>query len=150
MTTFAPHYLQTCTEKQYAQGTKYSKLYSNVYWGNNRFNINDHEHYQSIFENRNTFKTQYYIKSACLRLNKKIRARAQILTNDGKFDWGSIYPDDIRDHIEYYKTEDGKILTIFSRDVIDDDLHNHILGHGYTLIDPLYDTSQKTYLKYLT
>ena len=54
---------------------------------------------------------------------------------------------DIRDHIEYYKTNDNKILTLFSADCLNYEACEFIIQQGYTLFEPLYSNSNKSYLK---
>ena len=54
---------------------------------------------------------------------------------------------DIRDHIEYYKTNDNKILTLFSADCLNYEECQFIIQQGYILFEPLYLKSTKTYVK---
>jgi hypothetical protein len=56
---------------------------------------------------------------------------------------------DYRDHIEYYKTQDGNILSVFSIYVSpEDNMINELYkNNGYKLFVPIYDKNQNTYFK---
>jgi hypothetical protein len=54
----------------------------------------------------------------------------------------------MRDHIEYYKTRDGKIASIFSINYLYAEANKEYLeDSGYVLIEPIYDINQNTYIK---
>lgn len=53
-----------------------------------------------------------------------------------------------RDHIEYYKTKDGKIASAFSVNYLCAEAHKKCIeDSGYVLIEPIYDIDQYTYIK---
>ena len=140
--------------KMYAEYTRYPNIFLHSYWGNHRLRrINGRiicEYgLETITENRNRFITEYSIKKYYylpkIRGRKKIDENAMI----GKELYNGSYKYDIRDHIEYYKCSDGRLLTIFSKDINNEEDHNFILSNGYTLIEPLYWIDQRSYLKFI-
>jgi hypothetical protein len=144
--------------RKYAQYTEYPEIFLSAYWGNNRLirigtNIIDSDSLEIICENRNRFVTEYLIKKYYylprLKGLKRILQTAMIFKDVPNHSDIRCCSNDIRDHIEYYKCSDGRILTIFSMEISNEELHNFILSKGYTLIQPLYWTNQRTYLKFI-
>ena len=68
------------------------------------------------------------------------RYMTESLINWSIFTWA-------RDHIEYYTTNDGNIVSLFSMDYSDPNEYECIIKSGYKLIEPIYDLGQKTYVK---
>jgi hypothetical protein len=133
--------------KMYAEYTKYPRIFLGAYWGTHRLGKNESpirmDSFNTICDNRNKFKHEYYIKKyyelPAIRGRSSIEQSIEILDENGR---------DIRDHKEYYKCEDGTIIALFSKYVGNDDkTHSLILSKGYTMIDPLYAEDQTTYIK---
>jgi len=133
-------------DRKYAEYTLYPKIFLESYWGNFRLARGHEYRFETIIENRNRFINEYVIQKYYHL--PKIRGRRRILQNamickDDRNDY------DIRDHIEYYKCFDGRILTIFSMYISNEEEHNFILSKGYTLIEPIYAIDQRSYLKFV-
>ena len=54
---------------------------------------------------------------------------------------------DLRDHIEYYLTNDNKIASVFSVSNFNDYQSEYREKCGYTIIEPIYNLNQTTYIK---
>ena len=90
MTTYIPE--RSC------DFTKYPKLFENTYWGSyNKLYEHDKEESETIGVNRNKLVELYNLKkNMSNKITKKIKKQTELII-DGI---------DIRDHIEYYKTND--------------------------------------------
>jgi NAD-dependent dihydropyrimidine dehydrogenase PreA subunit len=120
--------------------TKYPKLFEKTYWGSyNKLSDFEKDSENIIGMNRNKLAESYNLKETIMnnKITKKIRKQTELIFNGRE----------IRDHIEYYKTTDNKILTIFSTDCINDKECEFIIQQGYILFEPLYSNLQKSYLK---
>ncbi len=132
MTTYIPE--RSC------DFTKYPKLFGNTYWGSyNKLREHDRENETIIGVNRNKVAEVYNLQKSIMsnKITKKIKKQSELIMN-GR---------DIRDHIEYYKTNDNKILTLFSADCLNSEKCEFIIQQGYILFEPLYSNSNKSYLK---
>jgi hypothetical protein len=118
--------------------TNYPKLYEKTPWGYyNKIREVERPSEIIIGSNRNNVAESYKLKKVFSRISKKLKNQTEILFNG----------EDIRDHIEYYKTSDDKIVTIFSADGINDEKCKLIIEQGYIPVEPLYSFLQKSYLK---
>lgn len=131
--------------KRSADFTNYPKLFSGSYWGSyNKLTEWDIPKETIIGENRNkiveTFELIKSYSPADSR-RKNINKKAELVFNGN----------DVRDHIEYYKNKNKKLVTLFSvqAHTICEERHAFILKNGYKLVDPLYDLHQKSYVKVL-
>jgi len=120
--------------------TKHPKLFENTYWGGyNKLEERDRINETNIGENRNKLVEIYNLKKVILNYKIPVKTQKQAcIIIDEK---------DIRHHIEYYKLNDGTILTIFSRDGLSEQTSEIIKQHGYILFEPLYAIDQQSYLK---
>jgi hypothetical protein len=128
--------------------TDYPKKYSDTYWGNGA-NVREAE----IFANRNAFITKnnvdkYYSILSC----NKERSLNKIF--DLKDKDGQPVKNFRRDHIEYYKTKKNHnsvktTICIFSQtnSQVSYEIFNLIEINGYSEIQPMYDTTQRTFMK---
>jgi hypothetical protein len=133
--------------------TEYHKLYCDTYWGTTRSDTPK----KNIIENRNKFATDYRLKSMLDKINKKYQEKVVVVNelNEIKNYKKSINGDkgiflfqkDKRRHVEYYKTEDNKIVTIFSNYDTSEYFTNKALECGYSLIYPLYCEDANTFIK---
>jgi len=133
--------------------TECHKLYCYTYWGTNRSDTPE----KNIIENRNKFATDYRLKSRLEKINKKYQEKVVVVNelNEIKNYKKSINGDkeiflfqiDKRSHVEYYKTEDNKIVTIFSNYDTSEYFTNKALECGYSLIYPLYRNDVNTFIK---
>ena len=118
--------------------TNYPKLYEKTPWGwYNKIREVERPSEIIIGSNRNNVAESYKLKKVFSRISKKLKNQTEILFNG----------EDIRDHIEYYKTNDNKILTLFSADCLNYEECQFIIQQGYILFEPLYLKSTKTYVK---
>lgn len=118
--------------------TNYPKLYEKTAWGYyNKIREVERPSEIIIGSNRNNVAESYKLKKVFSRISKKIKNQTEILFNG----------EDIRDHIEYYKTSDDKIVTIFSAGGLNDEECKLITEQGYIPVEPLYSFLQKSYLK---
>jgi hypothetical protein len=119
---------------RYADLTSYPNIFRKSYWG--YFKVNRDSIYDEqivIAKNRDNFVEQFKIVQM---LDRKERyATLSKVCNDSGWD--------IRDHIEYYKSEDNLVVAIFTGhqylDIIKD--------CGYVLTDPLYASDQLSFVK---
>jgi hypothetical protein len=128
--------------------TDYPKIYGETYWGNGA-SFGEAE----IIANRNEFVTKndvdkYYSIPSC----NKERSLNKIF--DLKDKDGQILKNFRRDHIEYYKTKknhnsDKTTICIFSNtnSQVSEEIFNLIETNGYIEIPPMYDTTQRTFMK---
>ena len=124
-----------CIPERSCDFTDYPKIFENTYWGAYNHLIECERKEETIIGlNRNNLVKLYKLYKVIVRISKKAEKQAELIIN------GS----DIRDHIEYYKTCDNKIITIFTDDC---DNHEFIIQHGYIPFEPLYSTNHKSYLK---
>ena len=131
--------------KRCADFTNFPKVFGPSYWGGyNKLRESDIPRETIIGENRNkiaeTFELIKYYSPADSR-RKNINKKAELIFNGH----------DVRDHIEYYKNKNKKLVTLFSvqAHTICEEKHALILEKGYQLVDPLYDLHQKSYIKVL-
>jgi len=120
--------------------TKYPNLFKNTYWGSyNKLYEHDKESETIIGVNRNKLVKLYQLKKIIMsnKITKKIKNQSELI----------MIEKDIRDHIEYYKTNDNKILTLFSAACLNYEECEFIIQQGYTQFEPLYSNSNKSYLK---
>ncbi len=118
--------------------TKYPKLFEDTYWGGyNKLRPSDVEEETIIGANRNKLAVLYNLKNKINKITKKIKTQTELIINGI----------DIRDHIEYYKTSDNKILTLFSADCLNYEECEFIIQQGYIPFEQLYSNSHKSYLK---
>tara|TARA_R110000868_G_scaffold398461_1_gene671641 strand:+ start:249 stop:656 length:408 start_codon:yes stop_codon:yes gene_type:complete len=132
MTTYIPE--RSC------DFTKYPNLFENTYWGcYNKLYEHDKESETVIGINRNKIVDLYKLKKQIMsnKITKNIKKQTELIINGV----------DIRDHIEYYKTHDNKILTLFSADCLNYEKCEFIIQQGYIQFEPLYSNSNKSYLK---
>jgi hypothetical protein len=121
----------------------YEKLAPEDPTGFDNFELNEVE---QLIKNRDllveTFKIKFYICST--KIPKYILNQIIIYNNNINNNLN-----DYRDHIEYYKTQDGNILSIFSIYVSpEDNMINELYkNNGYKLFVPIYDKNQNTYFK---
>jgi hypothetical protein len=144
-----------CDVKQYFEYTRHKKIYKDAYWGHNRLREEDlgedrkphDERFLNVIANRDKFVTEKNID----RYYSVARNRVSICREFAiKITLGceNVPSYDIRDHIEYYKCKDKSIICIFSQGISnDDETLQLIYSHGYTMIEPLYSTDQKTFMK---
>ena len=131
--------------KRCADFTNYPKLFGPSYWGGyNKHRESDIPRETIIGENRNKIAEQFELKkyySPDHSRMKNINKKAELVFNGH----------DIRDHIEFYKNKNKKIVTLFSvqAHTICEEKHEFILKNGYQFVDPLYQLDQKSYIKIL-
>lgn len=97
--------------KSWAEWTKYPKLFESVYWGNfsscefedGSF---DNKPDEQIIQNRNEFISTYHIK--------KMGKPKKTIDNFIHINFLDRNKFNFIDHIEYYKTDDNKIIIISS------------------------------------
>ncbi len=89
--------------KYYYEMTEYPKIFENVYWGVFKYDIIFSD--LQIFTNRNNFVTDYNIKKD----QKKLEGFRKVA-----FDMRRYFTDVYFDHMECYKTNDGKLILIVS------------------------------------
>jgi hypothetical protein len=134
--------------------TEYPKLYSHTYWGTGG---RAHEE-DLIIENRNRFATEYNLKSGLSKIAQKYREKAGVFKdlneiknfkrcNDGDKCSFLHQKDKRQEHIEYYKTNDKKIIAVFSPYDISESMTKMALECGYSLIYPIYSTMANTFVK---
>ena len=118
--------------------TKYSKIYSDTYWG--AFKLNDHLEstgIAQIIQNRNQFIEEYNIKK-CVSHNKSINKYRKILDEEKTK----------TDHLEFYKTIDDNIIVINSPYMIEgSESENELLKTGWEKIEKLYFNEASTYIR---
>lgn len=142
--------------KQYFEYTRHKKIYKDVCWGNHRLTENDlgedrnpcNKNFLSVVVNRDKFVTDYNIDRHYSTARNHVRIRREFAIKRNAEDQHSP-SNDIRDHVEHYKCNDKSIICIFSQYVRDDDDETlHIIySNGYTMIQPLYSTDDKTFMK---
>ena len=121
------------SRKILAYYTNFPDIFLKSYWGNNSASPEE-----TIFENRNNLVDKYSIIKYHDRPSQKIIKASSIFIGNR----------DIRDHIEYYKCNDNKIITIFSNyNNFSEDELNLILSKGYSLTENLYYSDIQTYIK---
>jgi hypothetical protein len=132
-------------DKRSADFTNYPKLFRGSYWGcYNKLRESDIPRETIIGQNRNKIAEMFELKKsycpADMRM-KNINKKAELFFNGY----------DVRDHIEFYKNKNKKIVTLFSvqAHTICEERHAFILKNGYQMVDPLYDLGQKSYVKVL-
>jgi hypothetical protein len=127
--------------------SKYPKIFIGTYWNMHSFDNFELYEVEQLIKNRDllveTFKIKSYICST--KIPKYILNQIIIYNNNNI----NNNLNDYRDHIEYYKTQDGNILSIFSIYVSpEDNMINELYkNNGYKLFEPIYDKNQNTYFK---
>lgn len=133
--------------KRYAEYTSYPRIFLGAYWGTHKRrqtpSLTDTEKFTIICDNRNEFKNNYFITKYYelpkRRGRERLEKNSEVIDDNGR---------DIRDHKEYYKCEDGTIISVFSNYVgTDEKKHNLILSKGYTIFKHMYSEDQNTYIK---
>jgi hypothetical protein len=123
--------------------TNFQKKYCESYWGTCE-NFGQAE----IFANRNSFVTQLnvekYLSITSCEQEKSLNKIFGLKDNNGE-----TLKDFNRDHIEYYESKNKTTICIFSNGhgEISDEIFNLIGKNGYFEIPPMYDTSQRTFMK---
>jgi len=114
-----------------AEKTKYRNIYRGTYWG--EFIDREDDDQTHIIKNRNKFAKNFKIKNKYTgaTLNKLISRLKTKTTN--KYD-----------HIEAYRTEDKKIILIFSN--YGDNEYKTTHGRQFKKMYPLYATNATTYI----
>jgi len=122
--------------------TDYPNLFKGTYWGcYNQLCEYERNNETIIGINRNKLVELYNLKRVIVGrgITKNIKKQSELIING----------DDIRDHIEYYKTNDNKILTLFSYHGYGSRHCEFIIQQGYIEFDPLYSIGQQSYFKIL-
>ena len=123
--------------------SKYPKIFIGTYWAKHTFDIFELNEILLLINNRDLLVETFNIKSriCSIKLPKYILKQTIIFNDNNKTDY--------RDHIEYYKTKDGNILSLFSLYVAPEDNITKELyyNNGYQLFHPIYDKNQNTYVK---
>ena len=141
--------MNTQMEEPKYSHTKYPKIYINSRWGRQSYcNISD----KLICENRDKFTELFNIKKCYSKVTRKVLIKSLVLTENKKITYKDNYHfDKFRDHEEHYVMHDGNIITIFTYPDYDSPSsekgEEHIINNGYTLFDPLYSSSYKSYYK---
>lgn len=97
--------------------------------------------FDAIQKKKEELNKPYYHYSERDKERELKRYMKKCLEDWGTFTWA-------RDHIEYYKTKDGKIASIFSVNYLCAERDKKCIeDSGYVLIEPIYDIDQNTYIK---
>jgi hypothetical protein len=149
-------------DKQNYEFTKYPKLYCDTYWGHYKYKKGYIGFEPNIIKNRDKFAEEYQLKNRIEKIALKYKEKEGVFKdhleiknfnrkNDGD-KWTFLHERDERKgrHIEYYKTKNNKIISVFSP--YDNSEYNTkiILESGYSLIYPLWNTSINTFVKEIT
>jgi hypothetical protein len=124
--------------------SKYPKIFIGTYWNRHSFDNFELNEVKQLIKNRDLLVETFNIKSRiCSTKIPKYILKQTIIYN-----YDNIINDN-RDHIEYYKTKDGNILSLFSLYVASEDNITKELyyNNGYQLFHPIYDKNQNTYFK---
>lgn len=119
------------------------ELYKNKYWSNHSYtdsvqNENYIKHLEELGINRKIVAEKYGLKPLKnIKIPEYAHKEFQVIKDKYR---------DIRDHNEYFITKDKEYVCIFSRYYNDDDTET-ILDKGYCLIEPIYNTDDKTFIK---
>jgi hypothetical protein len=117
-------------------------LYKDEYWSNHTYlwDLNKIDDLLQIGHNRKIIAEKYKLKKLG---NKKIPqyATKEFIVNDKHS-----YIKDMRDHNEYFITENKNYVCIFSRYYNDVDTKT-ILENGYEEIEPIYNIKDKSFIK---
>jgi hypothetical protein len=127
--------------------SKYPKIFIGTYWNMHSFDNFELNEVEQLIKNRDLLVETFNIKSCiCSTKIPKYILKQTIIYNDNNINNNL---NDYRDHIEYYKTQDGNILSIFSIYVSpEDNMINELYkNNGYKLFVPIYDKNQNTYFK---
>jgi len=118
---------------------KNHKIFKYCYWGNIRTDKYELEELKKICNNRDELVEIFGIKSYKKSIPKW--ATKEIVIEDEKYSFE-------RDHIEYYNTKEGDILSVFSMYIKDNDKDLDLIRNkGYIKIKPIYWNDQKTFVK---
>lgn len=139
------------------QATEYPKLYRDTYWGwSGHIDLFANE---TIIKNRNTFAAEYQLKKRLQSIPKKYIEKEVVLSDLTAIEdlkkqfprahirYDEILTHDLRDHIEYYKTEYNTIVVIFSSYDESDSYTNMVVNCGYSMIPKLYNKQANTFIK---
>lgn len=121
--------------KNFAQQTKYPKIYGYCYWGHFHNEIEDKE----IIENRNKFVSELNIKTYYIMPSYMVRKHEKLLKREH----------DYIDHTETYRTHDNKCVIINSPRNVTEEHEKRLLELGYIKYKKMYSTSANTYI-YIT
>ena len=141
-------------EKSYSK--YFNKLYKDTYWGYGVYHKDKVEECELILcQNRDKLAERYALKSPIKLLPKKYRNQVEILTDEiylqqlaEKNHIVPILADSwYRDHSEYYRTEEGNIVSVFSTYDKSDEVIQLNLRNEYILIEPIYNFQANTFIK---
>ncbi len=126
---------------------KNHKIFGCCYWGNFRADKYELEELKEICKNRDELVEIFGIKSYKKSIPKKLIK--EIVIGKQKDIFGELLDTSYkRDHIEYYNTKEGNILSIFSMYIKDDDKDLDLIKEkGYKEFKPIYWNDQKTFYK---
>lgn len=113
--------------------TDYPNIFIKTYWGSFTNNSNNSTN-ESIIQNRNKFIEEFNIQKVCTKSPKYIYKLIDKNLNENKQ----------LDHIEIYKTNDGKYILISSPYI---ELTEEYIENGWTQIYNLYTNDSYTYIK---
>ena len=139
-------------------------LFKDTYWANHQIsNARTEDKIKILVKNREEIANRYklkkrlcyskiakkYLNKICIIDDKEKERR--IVNNYGRryeyeylFNYGNFMM--YRDHTEYYLTENGDIVSIFSQHRSLDEL-KFIENNDYIEIEPIYNEDQKTFIK---
>ena len=139
-------------------------LFKDTYWANHQIsNARTEDKIKILVKNREEIANRYklkkrlcyskiakkYLNKICIIDDKEKERR--IVNNYGRryeyeylFNYGNFMM--YRDHTEYYLTENGDIVSIFSEHCSLDEL-KFIENNDYIEIEPIYNEDQKTFIK---
>jgi len=117
--------------------TEYPDLYKDTYWGAFDYALVD-EIDETIIQNRNRFANEYCLRSHLNDVGSKYEKDVEL---NGEASWR------LRDHIEYYKTQDKSVVAVFSISGVSQKTTEMAMENGYTEIYPLYLRSATTFVK---
>jgi hypothetical protein len=124
--------------------SKYPKIFIGTYWNRHSFDKFELNEVQYLIKNRDLLVETFKIKSnICSTKIPKYILKQTIIYNHNNI------LNDYRDHIEYYKTKDIDILSVFSIYVSpEDNIINELYkNNGYRIFEPIYDKNINTYFK---
>lgn len=139
--------------------TKHSKLYSNVYWGSFSYDPVKDKDMDVIFQNRNSFATEFKLKKVLqkgkplvrLLLNYSCMKHDYISNCSGisEFSNTNLHHDcDYYDHVEVYETTDNNILILSSPYTKNDDKYKEFLTtYGFIDTALLYNSNAVSFYK---
>ena len=145
-------------EKSYSK--YFEKLYKDTYWGNGGYHTDHIDRELIICKNRDTLAEKYALKSCIKNIPKKYSSQVEVLKDkiyiqqlaEENPTWNiSLLPrladHWYRDHPEYYRTQEGNLVSIFSTYDTSDEVTQLNLRNGYVLVDPIYNSRANTFVK---